>query len=110
MNGKMAKRIRSVSVSHAAYRKLKRAYTADRAAQAQCSKPLVIRSRRRSYISRPTWPATLDQCGQSRPLIILRPVRQILSWYRSGKDKLCINTRLAGLPKCVLDARVLHGY
>lgn len=66
--------------------------------------------RRRNRVGHgPTWPRTDDQRTQSRPVIVLHPIRQLLImlpkyWTEARNDAIAS----ANAPKWALDARVIE--
>lgn len=110
MRGKEAKRLRRASLeigrSRAAYRRLKRARQTG-----QHPKPLVVRVRKPKEAIKPTWPATPNQRAQSRPVILLQPLRLLKaklietssSWTQRDESEV---TRTGWLPKHDIDSMV----
>lgn len=61
--------------------------------------------------SPPSWPRTPDQRAQSRPVIVMRPVRLILSRLPKGTPAHVIRDErkyLSSLPKGVLDRMAME--
>ncbi len=107
MNGKMTKRLRLGTVSRKAHRKAKAAYTHGN--QGQNPKPVKARSIKPREIAKPTWPSTLDQNLQGRPVIVLHPVRQYLqSAPLTPRGHRNVKASWPTLPKHVLDARAVN--
>lgn len=108
MNGKQAKRL-TAGLSKSLGKAVKRAYVKGRVSAAQQPKPLKVRRRVEAGPSRPTWPATGDQIRQSRPLIIVKPVRRLLEQtpeiQRASVRQDCI-----GESKHVLDGAARQGW
>jgi hypothetical protein len=75
MNGKRAKALRRASQPGPS-RPAKRAYIYGRTSDAQQPKPAgKEHHHKRPDPAEPSWPRTKDQHAQSRPVIVLRPVR-----------------------------------
>ena len=103
MNGHKAKSIRKRSTSRDSYQALKREHLAAR--RRQHPKALAERKRSPKDPVRPTWPATANQKRQSRPLIVIHPVRQaVLQSPYSLRE--VVRANLTGLDKHQIDAAV----
>ena len=86
------------------YQVLKRAWTSDRG---QHPKAVALRTRKPKAPARPTWPATKDQRHQTRPVIVLHPVRQ-LGVNRNESARQRLRKFLGNTSKCVLDAMAVQ--
>lgn len=106
MNGKKARALRKTAGDRKTYRALKRATKND---QGQHPKPLVARVRKPKRPIKATWPATLDQMRQQRPMIVLHPARQ-LGAGKNEKRKHEFRVACNALPKHECDAAALRGY
>lgn len=106
MNGRKARELRRQAISKNHHRRLKREAHAD---QGQHPKFAPERRRKPSAGSGPTWPRTKDQRKQSRPLIVVHPIRQMCAGL-TDHDTI---RRLRGLgwaPKHRLDAGAVAKY
>ena len=106
MNGRKARELRREAISKNDHRRLKRKAHAD---QGQHPKFKPERRRRNHVGHAPTWPATDDQRAQSRPLIVVHPIRQMCA----GLNDHDTIRRLRGLgwaPKHRLDAGAVAKY
>jgi hypothetical protein len=66
------------------------------------------RKRKPAKAHGPTWPRTEDQKAQSRPLIVIKPIRQIKQMDRSAERLYAKELAAAGSwPKPMLDTAVL---
>lgn len=112
MNGKMAKRLRIFDASKSEHRKLRRLHTRSGTLASQQPKPLPERKHRAKDPCPPTWPKTCNQEQQSRPQIVRKPVKEILSWYRNetGRVRAQVRARCLSLAKWQLDAAALQGH
>ncbi len=82
MNGKKAKLLRRAQgdrrrLTESDRQILQASLERQRAHLARGPKPLPERRRKRQAARRPTWPRSKDQRAQSRPLIVLRPLRAL---------------------------------
>jgi hypothetical protein len=76
MNAKKAKSMRSQCTDRKTYKHLKKVNSAQALTNAsQAPKPINVRAHKQKDLIPATWPRTPDQRKQSRPLIVLRPVR-----------------------------------
>ncbi|MEN6540879.1 MAG: hypothetical protein ABFC67_14825 [Mizugakiibacter sp.] len=115
MNGRKAKLIRrfalserKVGMSHRRwYRRLKAAYTRG---PIQEPKPLLERRRNPKAAIKPTWPSTADQRKQSRPVIMLRPVKRLLEGQYHPVTVYSFRRAGDVMPKHELDAAAKRGY
>lgn len=74
MNGKKARALRKMAPNRLLYRAMKRAATSDRGQNPKFATP---RKRKPKDPIAPTWPRTEDQKAQSRPLVLVHPLRHI---------------------------------
>ena len=78
MSGKKCKSLRAQSSGKNSYKHLKKVCSAQaRTDASQCPKATKLRAHKRKKATNATWPASIDQVRQSRPLIVLRPVRAL---------------------------------
>lgn len=106
MNGKQAKRLRRIAKSEKEYKELKRVLV--RGIKPTTAKIKPERKHKRKEAIPPTWPKTDDQKVQSRPLIVLKPVRHIIKVLGLEGDGVEVyKQELAKMPKCELDHFVL---
>lgn len=105
MNGRKARQLRREAGGfRRAYKALKVAEHED---QGQRPKFKAERRRRTPARHGPSWPATRDQRKQSRPLIVIRPLKH-LSGHHTPDQAVA---HLCGtLPKCAVDWAVLAGW
>lgn len=68
----------------------------ERVSRSQNPKPLKLRKRKPQTSRKPSWPKSEDQKKQSRPLIVVHPVR---GWTKHQRRQVDLNQ-----PKHVLDA------
>ena len=54
----------------------------------------------------PTWPRTEDQKRQSRPMIVVHPVRRLV-WRDKPRREAKIRAAAYGIPKWALDAAAI---
>ena len=101
MNGRMAKQIRAHSSSREHYRALKREHLA--AIRRQHPNALPERKHPPKEPARPSWPATANQRRQSRPLIMIHPVRQAVLQSPHFMREV-VRANLIGLDKHQIDA------
>ena len=106
MNGKKARKLRRTAGDRKIYRALKRASKAE---QGQRPKPLAVRARKPKRPINATWPGTPNQMMQQRPMIVLRPARQ-MGAGKSEERKHEFRVAFNALPKWECDAAVLRGY
>jgi hypothetical protein len=107
MNGKRARALRREAQKQSRkphqqrriYQALKREAKAE---NGQHPKPIKVRGHAPKSPIKATWPKTNDQKQQSRPLIVVHPIRQ----YKKLRPKSMID-HLIGLPKWQLDAAVI---
>ena len=79
MNGKKCKILRGQCSSRKEYQSRKKAAGAQALTNAaQCPTPVKLRKHTRQKAIKPTWPQTLDQHLQGRPIIVQRPVRALI--------------------------------
>ena len=104
MRAVLCKALRKLSKNRADYQKLKRSRHTE---QGQHPVALAERTRRPKKAIKPTWPGSDDQRKQSRPIIVLHPLRSIA---RRMESKL-YNLRGVGehYPKWRLDAGAVRG-
>jgi hypothetical protein len=75
MNQKQAKKLRGISSSRMEYQEFKRAYLSKNTGQKP--KPLATRKQKLKKSIPATWPRTDNQKAQSRPVIVIKPVRAL---------------------------------
>lgn len=105
MNGRRSKELRRRALTLRQYKAMKRAHTRG---GSQNPKPLADSTRKAKPLIKATWPRTPDQKGQSRPVIVLKPVRAMLD-NPHLHPKTARRIRSAGnwMPKHMLDAGVV---
>lgn len=112
MNGKKARALRKILgvVPHQKSADTSRAYKAAKRSSDNGQHPKFAepRARKQKAAIPPTWPKTLDQKRQSRPLIVLHPVRQMCAG-KSKQRKAEIRAALNRIPKFALDDAAVHG-
>ena len=111
MNGKKARALRRIhdGVPTDADRLIYARHGRRHAAMAAVApKPLEVRARKPKKPIAPTWPRTDDQRAQSRPVIVVRPVRAMCVG-KTNERKAEIRMACQGEPKHVLDAAYLSG-
>ncbi len=65
--------------------------------------------RRRAFVpADPSWPRTDDQRKQSRPMIVIRPLKHLVP--RGADNRAQVAAMCRTLPKCVIDGAVLAGW
>lgn len=100
MNGRKARQLRREAISRNHRRRLKREAHAD---QGQHPKFKPERRRRNAVGHGPTWPSTDDQRKQSRPLIVIQPVKQMCA-AAPFEDREQLRRMGSVMPKHYLDA------
>ena len=75
MNGKRAKALRRATTDRTSYRIAKREHTHSNTGQAPRS--VKARATKKASPIPPTWPRTANQLAQSRPVIVIKPVRAL---------------------------------
>ena len=83
MNGKRAKQIRSRTSSRKEYQAAKRAAVKAPTLAAQNPTPLPVRNHKPKAPIAATWPHTKDQHKQTRPIIVMHPVRALRNSFLS---------------------------
>lgn len=106
MNGRKAKSTRRLALGLDKTKRVVRRMLAQ-AASGQNPKSLRERRHKAKAAIKPTWPKTLDQHLQDRPVIVVRPVRRMLEEHRGAHPKVVKQIKAHGCyyPKHVLDAR-----
>jgi ADP-heptose:LPS heptosyltransferase len=107
MNGKQARALRREALSGFAsavskrkrYQALKREFLSE---NGQHAKPVKVRKHKPKAAIKATWPKTKDQKQQSRPMIVVHPIRQIVKLRKHYPTN-----ELVGLAKHHLDAIAL---
>mgnify|MGYP000532317634 CR=1 FL=1 len=104
MNGRKARELRRQAVNRREYQVLK-----SEAHRDQGQRPKFEAERRRRTPARhgPSWPATMDQRKQSRPLIVIRPLKHLTGHHPPDKGVAHLCGRLS---KCAVDWAVLAGW
>lgn len=105
MNGKKARALRRSAFNRKHYQALKREA---KRGDGQNPKPLPERRRKPMATAAPSWPRGANQRAQSRPLIVIHPVRalcpgsntSIKAWHRKIAE---------GAPKWQIDRAALRG-
>lgn len=102
MNQKKAKSLRSQCSNRKSYRRMKKLLSAQAKTNAsQNPTPINERKHKEKPLIDSTWPHTRDQNRQSRPVIVLRPVRALMK--KNTKTPWNIPEAVGCLPKHVLD-------
>jgi hypothetical protein len=83
--------------------KMKRAARRQRVSESQCPKFAKERKPSARVYQSPSWPHTANQIRQSRPVIIMRPVKQVVGKSESPTARE-YRQDTYGLPKHELDA------
>ena len=112
MNGKKARALRKIlgivphkkSAARSAYKAAKRHH--DNGQHPKFAEPRALKQK---AAVTPSWPKTLDQKRQSRPLIVLHPVRQMCAG-KSERRKAEIRRAFNNIPKFALDEAAIHGH
>lgn len=112
MNGKKARALRHLKSGNLNIRDVKiisQSMTNETKRLATRPKPKKLRARDPLLPIEPTWPATADQRAQSRPVIVVNPLRAIT--YKHGSMHVArfhigvrSNRQAHTLPKHILDA------
>lgn len=106
MNGRKARELRrEAGGNRSVYQVFKAAEHED---QGQHPKFKAERRRKPRQAHPPTWPSTKDQRKQSRPLIVIRPLKH-LTGHRVQPDPAVAHL-CSTLPKCAVDWAVLAGW
>lgn len=104
MNGKRSRELRRRALTLRQYKAMKRAHTRG---NSQNPKPLHERTHKAKPPIKATWPRTPDQKGQSRPVIVMGPVRAMLEDTEHPRTRRRIRSAGNWMPKHMLDAGVL---
>jgi hypothetical protein len=110
MNGKRARILRAIAGDdRKAYRDLKHAYTQE---NGQHPKLTAERNRKPKQAIQPTWPATPNQRKQSRPEIVVKPARVLISHLvkPSEQRKQEIRRAMSVMPKWQCDMAACRGF
>lgn len=120
MNGKKCKILRAQCCNRKSYQHLKKSVSAQaRTDAAQAPTPVKLRTHKRKPAIKPTWPDTFNQHTQSRPLIVMRPIRALVRAViemtpanpmtgerHISRSDLEMVAWISTMPKHAIDARV----